>query len=253
VADSAEAVAVSPGRGGAEVVLALEDVSVRFGGVTALAGVSVTVPARCAVGVIGPNGAGKTTLLNVASGLVRPSEGRITLGGTDVTAMSATKRAVAGIGRTFQTPRLFPGLTVAENLKVVDRRRRRQQLFTAAEALAVTGVPDLENVPAERLQAGQRRFVELARSLMLSPAMVLLDEPATGLRDAEVATLTRCLTGLVETEAISLLVISHDMRVINEACQHVVVLDRGQVLAEGSPQAVRNDPAVIEPRSLRLA
>jgi ABC-type branched-subunit amino acid transport system ATPase component len=225
--------------------LVLEGVSVRFGGVAALQEVSLSVGAGTAVGVIGPNGAGKTTLLNAASGFVQPKAGRVLVGGADLTTRSAANRALRGLGRTFQTPRLFPGMTVHDNLAVVAHRRRGEGL-SPAEALEITGARHLADAPVERLVAGERRFVELARSLMLGPVVLLLDEPATGLRDAEVDTLVSSLRRLGDEHGLALLVISHDMRVIDECCEAVVVLDRGSVLARGTPDEIRREPRVVE-------
>ena len=236
----------SPDRPPTQTTLKVERLSVRFGGVHALADVCVDVESHTAVGVIGPNGAGKTTLLNAISGFVRTTSGRITLDGLDLSNMAATKRATSGLGRTFQTPRLFPGLTVTENLKVVERRGRHRSPVPISEALEITGARHLAAVAVENLQAGERRFVEIARTLMLSPSVVLLDEPATGLRDTEVTALTECLRTIISATGASILVISHDMRVINEACDSVVALDQGQVVTSGHIDDVRSDPRVVE-------
>jgi branched-chain amino acid transport system ATP-binding protein len=230
-----------------DAVLALEDVSVRFGGVAAVSGVSLRVPAGAAVGVIGPNGAGKTTLLNVVSGFVRPNAGRVSFLGGDVTRWTPARRARAGIGRTFQVPRPFPEMTTRENLTVVaGQRPEHREALTADAAMALTGITELADRSVEHLVAGERRFAEIARALMLGPQVLLLDEPATGLRDAEVDALTVVVNRLVGDVGVSVLVISHDMRVINECCTTVVALDVGRVLIEGDPETVRHDPRVVE-------
>jgi branched-chain amino acid transport system ATP-binding protein len=230
-----------------QAVLSIEAITVRFGGVTALDDVSIEVPAGVAVGVIGPNGAGKTTMLNAVCGYVRPSSGTTAFEGQDITRWSPARRARAGIGRTFQVPRLFPEMTARDNLSVVDMQRPRQrEALGIDEALAVVGITHLGDRDVDHLVAGERRFVEVARALMLGPRLLLLDEPATGLRDAEVESLSGVINHLVGERAVAVLLISHDMRVINDCCTRVVVLEGGEVLMVGDPETVRSDPRVID-------
>jgi ABC-type branched-subunit amino acid transport system ATPase component len=229
------------------VVLEVIDVAVRFGGVAALDGLSFDVERGEILGIIGPNGAGKTTLLNVISGFVRPNRGSVRLDGADVLRRPPAERARRGLGRTFQTPRLFPGLTLAQNLDVTRRQRRRAGtgLDSVEEVLAVAGLADLRDVTVEHLTAGERRFAEVARALMLRPVLLLLDEPATGLHDPEIHQLGRLLKLLGSEHDLTSLLISHNMTIVNDCCARVIAMDVGRLLATGTPSEVRNNPAVV--------
>jgi branched-chain amino acid transport system ATP-binding protein len=228
-------------------VLAIERLRVEFGGVVALADVSLTVSGAEIVGIIGPNGAGKSTTLNAVSGFVRPSAGRMQLNGEPLEQLTPPARARYGIGRTFQTPRLFPGLTVAENLQVTSRQRRADavQFGTAADVLEMCTIAPLRDVRSERLTAGQRRFVELARALMLGPSVLMLDEPATGLRTDEVHRFGGILRDLRDRFRTAVLLVSHDLQIVYDCCSSVIVINEGRVLTAGTPHDVRRDPAVV--------
>jgi branched-chain amino acid transport system ATP-binding protein len=228
-------------------VVAIEHLRVDFGGVTALADVSVDVAEAEVVGIIGPNGAGKSTALNALSGFVRPTSGSMRLRGESLERMTPATRARRGIGRTFQTPRLFPGLTVAQNLQVTGRQRSRQHSFGGVtEVLALCGISDLAGRPTDVLTAGERRFAELARALMLGPDVLLLDEPATGLRSQEVHQFGSILRHLRDTYGTAALLVSHDLQIVYDCCASVVVFNEGRVLTVGTPRQVRADPAVIQ-------
>jgi ABC-type branched-subunit amino acid transport system ATPase component len=228
-------------------VLRLEDLSVRFGGVAALEAVSFGVRPGEILGVIGPNGAGKTTLLNVVSGFVRPSRGEVRLGDVALLRRRAPDRARLGVGRTFQTPQLFEGMTVRENLAVTGRQHRRgaEYLQTVEEVAEFVEITDLLEVPVSRLTAGGRRFAEVARALMLRPLVLLLDEPATGLHDSEVVQIGAIIRRLSEQHTIAALLISHNMDIVNDSCSKVVAIDGGQVLATGTPAEIRRHPEVV--------
>ena len=239
-------------------LLAVAALSIRFGGVQALDGVSLTARAAEITGVIGPNGAGKTTLFNCLSGLLTPQAGTATFAGQPLTGAPAG-RARRGLGRTFQTPRLFPNLTVEQNLvlgcRVADSARR-DYLFDPELKLAphrdraaaigrLVGYRGDLTAPAASLPFGELRVVELARALCAGPSLLMLDEPASGL-DLEQATE---LVGLLRTLSdlgLAILLIEHDMSVVMGVCDAITVLDFGQVIAEGAPAEIQRDEAVIE-------
>jgi ABC-type branched-subunit amino acid transport system ATPase component len=227
-----------------DVLLEARDVTVRFGGVVALDRASVAVEERQIVGVIGPNGAGKSTLMNAVSGFVKVRDGDVFIGGKSVTRLQPHRRARSGLGRTFQVPRLYRGLTVAENVAVVQTESRRVGV-ASADAMELCGVSGLADTPVERLDAGQQRFVEIARTLAMAPTVMLLDEPATGLRDDEVHQLGELLLRARNDLGIASMVISHDMRVIHHCCDSVTMLEFGRVMVTGTAAAVCSDPKVI--------
>lgn len=235
------------------------DVSVAFGGVRALDGVSFEVPEGQVCGVIGPNGAGKTTLFDVVSGLRRPGAGRISVAGADLTGTSAVRRARLGVRRTFQRTQVFGRLTVAENvLAALDwhggggglaadlvgwparRRLERERGERVAEVLELCGLSGLRDVHAAALPVGRRRLVELARALADRPRLLLLDEPTSGL-DAEQTARLREVVAALDT---TVLLVEHDMGFVMRACDRLVVLDLGRVIASGTPDEVRGDPVV---------
>ncbi len=226
--------------------LIFDGVTVAFAGVTALAELSLT--ARCdeVLGVIGPNGAGKTTLLNAATGLVPVRAGAIRFAGRDLRRASTTARARLGLGRTFQTPRLFSSLTVLQNVQVAARQGDRRHRGTDAclELLELTGLRDRAGEPADALTAGEQRFCEIARALALRPRLLLLDEPATGLRDDEVVRLAQLLAELA-ARGLGTMIVDHDMRLIMRACARLAVVEFGRLIAHGATADVRRDPAVV--------
>ncbi|GAA3617090.1 ABC transporter ATP-binding protein [Nonomuraea rosea] len=240
-------------------MLAVDGVSVWFGGVKALDEVSFEVDEGCVQGVIGPNGAGKTTLFDVVSGLCRPSEGRVSLAGHDLTRVSPVKRARAGLRRTFQRTQVFGRLTVADNvLAALDwhggggglaadlagwpgrRRLERERRERVAEVLELCGLTGLRDAYAAALPVGQRRLVELARALADRPRLLLLDEPTSGLDADQTVRLAAAVRALGTT----VLLVEHDMGFVMETCDRIVVLDLGRVIATGTPEAIRQDPVV---------
>jgi branched-chain amino acid transport system ATP-binding protein len=240
-------------------MLAVEGVSVAFGGVRALDGVTFEVGDGTVCGVIGPNGAGKTTLFDVVSGLRRPGEGRVLLGGRDLTGVSPVRRARAGLRRTFQRTQVFGRLTVAGNvLAALDwhggggglaadlvgwparRRLERQRYERVDEVLELCGLTALRDAYAAALPVGQRRLVELARALADRPRLLLLDEPTSGLDAGQSARLGEVVRALDTT----VLLVEHDMGFVMDTCDRIVVLDLGKVIATGTPGEVRQDPVV---------
>jgi branched-chain amino acid transport system ATP-binding protein len=238
--------------------------TVRFGGVTALDGVDLRVEPGEAVGLIGPNGAGKTTLFNLVSGLVRPTSGSLAFAGQDLSRLAPWRIARLGILRTFQTLRLFPNLSVMANVMAgrhmhsrghelaaiarlpafeASERRQREACLAALERV---GLASRADDIARTLPYGDQRRLELARALAGEPRLLLLDEPAAGMNPRERTALAALVRGLNRQDGIGLLVVEHDIRFVAGVADRVVVLDHGEVLAEGSPEAVRANPKVVE-------
>jgi branched-chain amino acid transport system ATP-binding protein len=232
-----------------DVRLQVRELSKNFGGVRALRSVSLDVAPGETLGLIGPNGSGKTTLVNCVSGVLTPSGGTVVFEGRDVTKWSRTRRARAGLARTYQSLRLFKGLTVAENVEAglvrrADDRTSERQARVAA-ILDAHGLGELSGVPVADLSYGLQRRVEIARTLVSDPSMLLLDEPAAGLADEETAGLRELLVATRARLGLSVLIIDHDVSFIMEISDRVTVLDDGRVLFSGSPQEVAQDPSVI--------
>jgi branched-chain amino acid transport system permease protein len=251
---------VAPGNAGEEL-LALESISRSFGGLAANRDVSFTVHSGEIVALIGPNGAGKTTLFNVVSGVLPPSSGHVRLFGKATHHLPPRRVAALGIARTFQHVKLLPTRSVLENialgahlsgraglLRAMLRLDRAEEARLFAEARAQgerVGFGRVLDMPAGDLPLGQQRVVEIARALCLRPRLLLLDEPAAGLRLPEKQHLATLLRQL-RTEGIGVLLVEHDMDFVMQLADRVVVMDFGQKIAEGSPDRVQSDPAVME-------
>jgi ABC-type branched-subunit amino acid transport system ATPase component len=227
--------------------LAADGITVRFAGLTALAGVDLAVERGEVVGLIGPNGSGKTTLLNVMSGVLRPTEGTVSLDGRSWNRMSPERTARMGIRRTFQNIRLFEDLTVLETVEVPAAAigGRRDRLATALAALDELGLAEYRSRMAQELPYGLQRRLEIARAVAGEPAFLLLDEPAAGLNREESDELAERIRGLRDRLGCGILLIDHDLRLIGAACSRVTVLNQGSVIASGDPETVRNDDDVI--------
>lgn len=231
--------------------LVARSVGKRFGGLTALEDVSLEVAEGTFLGLIGPNGSGKTTLINIVSGVLRPTRGRVYLGRKDITGISPHRIARAGIGRTFQGIRLFSNLTVMENVQVpVAGRRRsfpgRSWRREAEQALEHLGIEHMSDVVAGTLPYGVQRKVEIARALALDPRFLLLDEPFAGMNEEESDELVGRLGQIRAALNCGFLVVDHDLRVIMQLCDRVVVLNEGRRIAAGIPLQMWKDPNVIE-------
>jgi branched-chain amino acid transport system ATP-binding protein len=240
-------------------VLEVRSVTVRFGGLTALDAVSLAVPPRHVMGVIGPNGAGKTTLLNVLCGFIRPDDGEVYFGGRRH-QVRPYQLAALGVARTLQGVGLYSGLTALENVMVGATCKAKAGFWSALLALPRAGreermMRDLARQALDRVGAGQvadtrpaelpygmRKKVALARALVAKPGLILLDEPASGLSEVELAELGALIRDLA-TEG-SLMVIEHHMDLMMSVCDSIVVLDFGKVIATGSPREVQDNPAV---------
>lgn len=244
-------------------LLEVRDVSVRFGGVQALEGASLDVPAGSIVGLIGPNGAGKTTLFNIVSGLIRADAGTVRFDGVDITQLPPHRRAALGIGRSFQNLGLMTDETVGTNVLAAlyrsapyrpwDVLARPWRLVRgeavlrrrAAVALESFGLLDEWDREVADLSFAKARFAELAAVVAEQPALMLLDEPTTGLDVGEVRVLSDVLAG-IRAGGTSMLVVAHDVGFVMRTCDHVYVLAEGQLLTHGEPAAVQADPAVVE-------
>ncbi len=228
-------------------VLRIVDLGKSFGGVRAVDGVSLTLSAGSITGLIGPNGSGKTTVINLVSGLERPDEGRILLFDQDITSFRPDRIARAGIARSFQAVSLPPGATVLDAVAAARLDRDRSIAEAEAHALHILGrlnAADLAPRLCADLPAALRRRVELARALARQPSVLLLDEPAAGLTDAEKADLATHLRAIAASGT-ALLVVEHDMGFLLPLAGHVLCLDQGRILYDGSPGGVRDDPAVV--------
>jgi branched-chain amino acid transport system ATP-binding protein len=246
-------------------VLRAERITKEFGGLVAVADVSVDVPQYSIVSLIGPNGAGKTTLFNMLTGLYRPTQGRILLGDRDITRSRPDVITGYGVARTFQNIRLFGAMTAVENVMIGHHARMRAGVFgsifrppwvrreeratqeRARELLAYVGLPRavFDRIGAH-LSYGDQRRVELARALAAEPSVLLLDEPTAGMNPRESAALTEFMRKLRDELKLTILLIEHDMKVVMGVSERVTVLDHGRKIAEGKPAEVRTDPRVIE-------
>ena len=238
------------------VALRAEGVSVSFGGVHALVNVGLEVPEGTMVGLIGPNGAGKTTFIDAITGFVR-SSGRVELHGRELSRLTPHERARSGLARTWQATELFDDLTVAENLAVASESpsvwgtlreilgRSPPGEAAAHEALTLVGLDDVADRLPDELSQGERKLVGVARALAGSPRVVCFDEPGAGLDTTESEQLGRQLRRVVD-QGTAVLLVDHDMGLVLSVCDHIVVLEFGEVIATGTPDEVRRDPRVVE-------
>lgn len=222
-----------------------------FGGLRALASVSMSLESREIVGLIGPNGSGKTTLLNVLSGVLPATDGKTVVDEEDVSSLSSHKLAGLGIGRTFQNIRLFTSLTVRQNISVAalnawPRQSRNQTDLVVDQAIDAMNLTDVADTQASTLSYGNQRRVEIARALALEPRFLFLDEPAAGMNREETDALMDDLKALRDRFGMGILIVDHDLPLIMRLCERVVVLNEGRVIAEGEPHAVQKNPQVIE-------
>ncbi|MFL4468490.1 ABC transporter ATP-binding protein [Tateyamaria armeniaca] len=224
-------------------MLELSGVSKSFGGVQAVRDVSFVLETGEVRGLIGPNGAGKSTLVNLISGLLVPTTGTMTLDGTLLTGKTAHQRARLGIARTFQNLRVFPSLSVEQNIDVARYAAGSAALPDAA--IQEFGLQDKLTSPANALSYGDQRRLEIVRGLALRPKVLMLDEPAAGMNEEETETLGRALKWVQREADCALFVIDHDLKFIMTLCDRITVLDMGAIIAEGSPQEITKNPKVI--------
>ena len=229
-------------------MLQLQDVSRSFGGLKAVQGVSLSVPAGSLTALIGPNGAGKTTLFALMSGFLKPDSGTVVLDGRDITGQAPELNARAGMARTFQIVQPFAAQTVRENIAVgahLHEPRRALALLAAEAVAARVGLTGLLDKPAGDLTVAGRKRLELARTLATQPRLLLLDEVLAGLNPQEIGEMIPVVRGIADS-GITVLMIEHVMQAVMNLAEHVWVLAQGQLIAQGSPAEVTSDAAVIE-------
>ena len=246
-----------------EAILDVAAVTRRFGGHTAVDGMSFKVAPGEIVGLVGPNGAGKTTMFDLIAGSRRPTAGTIALAGRPIERRPAHARVALGLGRTFQIPRPFGTMSVVENVMLGAQAQRGETIWTnwlapgavrrqereirerAMALLEFTTLAALANEPARVLSGGQRKLLELARVLMAEPKLLLLDEPAAGVAPALRTILAERVVEIRE-RGVAVLLIEHDMEMVARLCSRVLVMAQGRLLAEGTPAAISRHPAVVE-------
>jgi branched-chain amino acid transport system ATP-binding protein len=227
----------------AEAALEVRDLSLHFGGVAALSGVSLRAEPGVVTGLIGPNGAGKTTLFNVISGLQRPDRGTVALAGRDVTGVGTARRARLGLARTFQRLELFGTLSATDNVRVGLESFGRSTAASAVALLDRVGLGMVAGAAVSSLPTGSARLVELARALAIDPKVLLLDEPCSGLVERETGVLGELL-GSLAAEGRAIVLVEHDTDLVLRVCSTVHVLDFGQIIATGRPDEIRADRMV---------
>lgn len=236
-------------------LLEVHGISKAFGGIRALDACSLKVEQGSITGLIGPNGSGKTTLFNVITGYERPDTGTVAFKGTDVTHAKPSSIFALGLGRTFQIVRIFPRLSVMENMHIAVQRQGLRALLSrwsapherehAEELLNFVGISHLTDAPAETLSYGQKKLLEFAMILIAAPEVVLLDEPAGGVNPTLAAQLTDRIKTL-NKRGMTFLIVEHNMQFVMSLCDKVAVMHRGSLLTEGAPEQVRGNPAVLE-------
>jgi branched-chain amino acid transport system ATP-binding protein len=247
-----------------DVLLQAQSVTIRFGGLTAVSDFNLRIAPHELVGLIGPNGAGKTTIFNMLTGVYKPTEGQITIGGVATTDMKPYQITSLGVARTFQNIRLFKELTVLDNVKIGGHIHYKYSgtsavlhtnRFHTAEAeaeveaeklLDIFGLKSRAHHYAKNLPYGDQRRLEIARALSARPKLLLLDEPAAGLNDSETRSLMQTIHDIRGRFNIAILLIEHNMELVMGICERIVVLNFGKTIAEGPPGMIRNDKAVIE-------
>ncbi|MEO5930534.1 MAG: ABC transporter ATP-binding protein [Candidatus Kapaibacterium sp.] len=245
-------------------LLELNSVTMRFGGLTAVGNLSLSVDEGSLVGLIGPNGAGKTTVFNMITGVYTPTEGTVSFNGRSINGKRPHEIAQGGIARTFQNIRLFPSLSVADNIRIGFNKeaktgfvgsifqlggyQREEDAFTVEtdRLLDMFSLLPHRNELAKNLSYGDQRRVEIVRALATKPKLLLLDEPAAGMNPTEKADLMGLIRYLRDTFGIAIMLIEHDMKVVMGICENVTVLDYGVKIASGTPEQVKRDPKVIE-------
>jgi len=247
-----------------EVTLEIKDLCKNFGGLKAVKDFSMTIRKGDLAGLIGPNGAGKTTAFNLITGIYVPTSGSIAFRGENLAGLSPFEITQRGIARTFQNIRLFPSLTVLDNVRIayhahagygmVDAFLHTPKFFAkenelterAQEFLSVFNLHTRQGEIARNLPYGEQRRLEIARALAANPYLLLLDEPAAGMNPNEIVSLMELIHFIRDRFALTILLIEHQMRVVMGMCEHITVMDFGEVIARGNPEEIQNNPRVVE-------
>lgn len=245
-------------------LLKVENLDKHFGGLQAIKNVSLSIEEGEIRGLIGPNGSGKSTLFNLISGVYKPDAGKVMFAGADITGWESYEIAERGVARTFQLLRMFTEMTVLENVMIghhchvsynpfagvlgvgkvaAEERRIRGEMM---ELLSFIGLADYAEIPASELSIGQRRLLALGRAIAMRPRLLMLDEPAAGLSPVNVDNLMNVMVQLKQRYGLTVIVVEHILKVVMNTCERVSVLDHGEKIAEGTPDEVRDDHAVIE-------
>jgi branched-chain amino acid transport system ATP-binding protein len=228
-----------------EPILRIDDVVKKFGEVMALDHCSFNIEAGSITGLIGPNGAGKTTLFNLITGVLQPDQGHVYLSGEEITGKKPYEIARRGVGRTYQIIRIFPKMTLLENLIVVGKGKERRVIQRSIELLQLVRLSDKKDDYASDLSFGQQKLLSLAQVLMLDPELILLDEPAAGINPTLQNELMALIHRLNE-EGKTFIIVEHDMNVIMNHCQNAIALNYGQKIAEGSCSVIQKDERLLE-------
>ncbi|MFL2801968.1 MAG: ABC transporter ATP-binding protein [Paracoccaceae bacterium] len=230
-------------------MLRLDSISKKFGGVKAVSEVSLEISDGDVLGLIGPNGAGKSTLINLITGLLTPDEGRIYLSNLNITSQRPYERARLGLARTFQNLRIYPNLSVAQNIEVASISAdysSRKINFDLDEIINIFDLDDKLDLASEELSYGHLRRLEIVRALALNPLVLLLDEPAAGMNENETKELSNSLKWVQNNIACSIIVIDHDLKFIMGVCDKITVMNMGEVIATGKPNEISNNKKVKE-------
>jgi ABC-type branched-subunit amino acid transport system ATPase component len=228
-----------------EPILRIDDVVKKFGEVMALDHCSFDIQARTITGLIGPNGAGKTTLFNLITGVLQPDQGHVYLGGEEITGKKPHEIARRGVGRTYQIIRIFPKMTLLENLMVVGKGKEKRMMERAMDLFHLVRLEEKRNDYASDLSFGQQKLLSLAQVLMLDPQLILLDEPAAGINPTLQNELMTLIHRLNE-DGKTFIIVEHDMNVIMNHCQNAIALNYGQKIAEGSCSVIQRDERLLE-------
>jgi len=228
------------------VILETQNLSKFFGGLRAVDDVSLSFEEESITAIIGPNGAGKTTFINLCTGLLKPNTGKIIFNGEDITHLPPHKRVLMGISRTFQISNIFPGLTVAQNIRIPLLSRGDKALSELEELMKVFEFEDIKDALASEISHGDQRLLEMAMAIATKPRILFLDEPTAGVNPAEKHRILEIVMRLKETEKLTIVIVEHDMDVVFKMAERIVVMNRGRILADGTPEEIKDDKAVRE-------
>ncbi|MDI6695966.1 MAG: ABC transporter ATP-binding protein [Anaerolineales bacterium] len=249
---------------GRQPILEIQELTMQFGGLRAVNNFDLVLHENDLQGLIGPNGAGKTTVFNMITGVYTPTAGRIIFQGQDITGLEPFEINHMGIARTFQNIRLFPNLTVLDNVRIAYHahagysmndgilrnarfnQKERELTEKTQDFLTIFNLQDRQGTIAKNLPYGEQRRLEIARALAADPKLLLLDEPAAGMNPAEIVSLMDLIHFIRDRFKLTILLIEHQMRVVMGICERITVMDFGQVIARGTPQEIQSDPKVIE-------